>query len=197
LQDCVFLPTAIWCGPTYFLDGRIPGRFGNGDEWVTPANLYPAKDGYVYIAGPRPEQIVRFYKMMGRSDLLNSPLSSSENERIRYKKEIDALVGEWTKPRTVAEILESLKKADIPGSAVPDFRQVCDDPQIHNREMVIDVEQLSGKVKAPGSIFKFSRTPGNIKYPAFALGQHNADIFGGMLGYTEEELKQFSDDGII
>lgn len=197
LQDCVFLPTAIWCGPTYFLDGRVPGRFGNGDEWLTPANLYPTKDGYVYIAGPRPEQIERFFKTMGRSDLISSPLGSDENERIKYKKEIDALVEEWTKTRTVSEILDSLKKANVPCSAVPDFKQVCNDPQIHNREMVIDVDQLSEKVKAPGSVFKFSRTPGNIKYPAFALGEHNLDIYGGMLGYTEKELDQLSNDGII
>jgi crotonobetainyl-CoA:carnitine CoA-transferase CaiB-like acyl-CoA transferase len=197
LQDCVFLPTAIWCGPTYFLDGRVPGRFGNGDEWLTPANLYPAKDGYVYIAGPRPEQIVRFFKTMGRSDLINSPLCSGENERIKYKEEIDALVGEWTRARTVAEILDSLKKADVPCSAVPDFQQVCNDPQIKNREMVIDVDQLSGKVKAPGSVFKFSRTPGNIQYPASAFGEHNPDVYGGMLGYTKQELDQLSRDGVI
>jgi CoA:oxalate CoA-transferase len=197
LQDCVFLPTAIWCGPTYFLDGRVPGRFGNGDEWLTPANLYPAKDGYVYIAGPRPEQIERFFKTMGRSDLISSPLCSDENERIKYKVEIDALVGQWTQTRTVAEILDSLKKADVPCSAVPDFKQVCNDPQIHNREMVIEVDQLSEKVKAPGSVFKFSRTPGNIKYPAFALGEHNLDIYGGMLGFTKEELDQLSRDGVI
>jgi CoA:oxalate CoA-transferase len=197
LQDCVFLPTAIWCGPTYFLEGRVPGRFGNGDEWLTPANLYPAKDGYVYIAGPRPEQIERFYKTMGRADLISSPLCSDENERIKYKKEIDTLVEEWTKTRTVSAILEILKKADVPCSAVPDFKQVCNDPQIHDREMIVDVDQLSEKVKAPGSVFKFSRTPGNIKYPAFALGEHNLGIYGGMLGYTEEDLEQLSHDGVI
>jgi CoA:oxalate CoA-transferase len=197
LQDCVFLPTAIWCGPTYFLDGRIPGRFGNGDEWLTPANLYSAKDGYVYIAGPRPEQIQRFFKTMGRNDLIGSPLCSDENNRVRYKKEIDDLVGEWTKTRTTEEILDSLKKADVPCSAVPDFKQVCNDPQIQNREMVIDVDQLSEKVKAPGSVFKFSRTPGNIKYPAYALGEHNLDLYGSMLKLTKKELEKLAAEGVI
>ncbi len=67
----------------------------------------------------------------------------------------------------------------MPCSAVPEFAQVCNDPQIINREMVIEVKQvLSGKVKAPGSPFKFSKTPGNIRYPATFLGEHNLDNTG-------------------
>ncbi len=198
LQDCVFLPTAIWCGPTYFLDGRVPERYGNGDEWLTPANLYPARDGYVYVAAPMLAQTQRVFKTMGRDDLLDSPLCSQGNERIKYKNEIDALIGEWTKSKTVAEILEALKKADVPCSAVPDFGQVCNDPQIHNREMIIEVDQLlSGKIKAPGSVFKFSKTPGNIKLPASFLGEHNLEVYSGMLGYTEQKLEKLANEGVI
>jgi CoA:oxalate CoA-transferase len=198
LQDCVFLPTAIWCGPTYFLEGRVPQRYGNGDEWTTTSSCYPAKDGYVYIAAMMLGQTQRVFKTMGREDLLDSPLCAEGNERIKYKQEIDALVGAWTKSKTVEEILSELKKADVPCSAVPDFGQVCNDPQILNREMIIEVEQiLSGKVKTPGSVFKLSKTPGNIKLPASFLGEHNLEVYGGMLGYSEQELQQLANEGII
>jgi CoA:oxalate CoA-transferase len=198
LQDCVFLPTSMWCGPTYFLDGKVPQRYGNGDEWLTPANLYPAKDGYVYIAAPLLGQTIAVFKTMGREDLLNSPFCAEGNVRIKYKKEIDDLIGAWTKTKTVEYILDVLKKADVPCSAVPDFAQVCNDPQIKAREMVIEVEQmLSGKVKAAGSPFKFSKTPGNIKYPAPFLGEHNVEIYSDMLGYTDQEMAKLANDGVI
>ena len=198
LQDCVFLPTSMWCGPTYFLEGRVPQRYGNGDEWLTPANLYPAKDGYVYIAAPLLGQTHSLFKVMGRADLLNTPLGAEGNVRIKHKKELDETIGAWTKTKNVNEILDALKKADVPCSAVPDFAQVCNDPQIKDREMVIEVEQLlSGKVKAAGSVFKMSRTPGNIKYPAPFLGEHNTEIYGQMLGYNEAQLAQLANDNII
>jgi CoA:oxalate CoA-transferase len=198
LQDCVFLPTAMWCGPTYFIDGKVPQRFGNGDEWLTPANLFTAKDGYVYIASPLLGQTQNLFKTMGRADLLNSPLCAEGNIRIKYKKEIDDLISQWTKARTVAEILDALKKADVPCSAVPDFAQVCDDPQIKQREMVIEVEQvLSGKVKAAGSIFKLSKTPGNIKFPAPFLGEHNLEIYHDVLGAAEAEIERMAQDNVI
>ena len=198
LQDCVFLPTAIWCGPTYFLDGRIPQRYGNGDEWTTTSGCYPAKDGYVYIAALMLGQTQRVFETIGREDLLDSPLCTEVNERIKYRQEIDTLVEAWTKTKTVAEILSELKKADVPCSAVPDFGQVCQDPQILNRNMIIEVEQLlSGKVKAPGSVFKLSKTPGNIRFPASFLGEHNLEVYGDMLGYSKQELQQLADEGII
>jgi CoA:oxalate CoA-transferase len=198
LQECVFLPTAMWSGPSYFIDGRVPGRFGNGDEWLTPANLYPAKDGYVYIAAPLLGQTRNVFKTMGREDLLDSPLCAEGNVRIKYKKEIDELIGEWTKTRNVADILDTLKKADVPCSAVPDFAQVCNDPQIKARDMVIEVEQvLSGKVKVPGSPFKLSKTPGNIKHPAPFLGENNLEVYSGMLGLSESQLEKLAGEDII
>ena len=198
LQDCVFLPTAIWCGPTYFIGGKVPQRYGNGDEFLTPSNCYPTKDGYVYIAAAMLGQTQALFKTMGRADLLDSKLCSQGNERLKYRAEIEELVTAWTKSKTVAEILDLLKKADVPCSNVPDFTQVCQDPQIADRKMIIEVEQLlSGKVKAAGSIFKFSRTPGNIAYPAPFLGEHNLDVYGGMLGYTEQEIAEMARNGVI
>jgi CoA:oxalate CoA-transferase len=198
LQDCVFLPTAIWCGPTYFLGGKVPGRHGNGDEFTTTSNCYQAKDGYVYIAAPMLGQTQRVFQTMGRDDLLNTPLCAEGNERLKHKAEIEALVSAWAGSKTVAEILDEMKKADVPCSMVPDFAQVCQDPQIANREMVIEVDQmLSGKVKAAGSPFKFSLTPGNIKYPAPFLGEHNLEVYSGMLGYTEQEIMDLAHQGVI
>jgi crotonobetainyl-CoA:carnitine CoA-transferase CaiB-like acyl-CoA transferase len=135
---------------------------------------------------------------MGREDLLNSPLCAEGNIRIKHKKEIDELIGAWTKTKIVADILDLLKKADVPCSAVPDFGQVCNDPQIKARDMVIEVEQmLSGKVTVTGSPFKFSKTPGNIKFPAPFLGEHNTEIYGEMLGYSEAEMARLANDNII
>ncbi|MBP1708151.1 MAG: L-carnitine dehydratase/bile acid-inducible protein, partial [Chloroflexi bacterium] len=66
------------------------------------------------------------------------------------------------------------------------------------RNMIIEVEQaISGKVKTPGSLFKLSKTPGNVGYPAPLLGENNQEVLSGMLGYTEEEISRFSNEGVI
>ena len=64
--------------------------------------------------------------------------------------------------------------------------------------MIIEVEQpISGKVKTPGSLFKLSKTPGKIDYPAPFLGQNNQDVLSEMLGLTEQEIASLDDEGVI
>jgi len=64
--------------------------------------------------------------------------------------------------------------------------------------MIIEIEQtISGKVKVPGSLFKLSRTPGNVKFPAPYLGENSHEVLSEVLGYTEEQIAKLSDEGVI
>jgi CoA:oxalate CoA-transferase len=198
LQDCVWLLTSIEYAPPYFLNGRILPKLGNSHPAMTPGNLYMAKDGPVLISTGEVAQVHRLYKIMGREDLVNTPLGADHEERIKYKEQIDTIVGEWTKTRTVNEIVNQLQAIEIVCSPVPSFDQVCNDPHLISREMIIEVEQpVSGKVKTPGSLFKLSKTPGNINFPAPTLGEHNLEIYSTLLGHTEEEIGQLSKEGVI
>ena len=125
-------------------------------------------------------------------------MGENQNIRIKYRDQIDAIITEWTKTKTTKELVELLKKNDVPCTELPTFDQVCNDPQLISRNMIIEVEQLlSGKVKVPGSPFKLSKTPGNIQYPAPMLGEHNSEVLSEMLGYSDDEIQQLSMDGII
>jgi CoA:oxalate CoA-transferase len=198
LQDCVWQFSSIEFSPYYFIDGRAPTRTGNGHPTMTPGNVYPARDGSVMIATGVLSQVQRLFRLIGGEDLVNSPMCAQQSERIKYKPRIDALVGDWTKTRSRDEILKELKSIDVPCSVVPSFDEVCNDPQLKAREMVIEVEQLvSGPVTVPGSVFKLSRTPGNVKFPAPFHGEHNQEVYSGMLGYTEQEINDLAGEEVV
>jgi CoA:oxalate CoA-transferase len=198
LQDCVWALTSIEFSPIYFITGRIPQRLGNGHVSATPGNLYPTKDGYIIISCGVLSQVHRLYTAMGRADLINSPLGDNQNVRIKHKNEIDSVVGDWTKTRTTEELVKTLQKVDVPCSGVPTFDQVCQDEQLLSRGMITEVEQpISGKVKVPGSVFKLSKTPGDVNYPAPHLGEHNEEIYTELLGYSQREIEEFSNKHII
>jgi crotonobetainyl-CoA:carnitine CoA-transferase CaiB-like acyl-CoA transferase len=143
-------------------------------------------------------QVHRLYTVMGREDLINTPLGANQNERYQRRDEIDAIIGEWAKTKSTDEILSLLKDADVPCSKLPTFDEVCNDPQLLARDMVIEVEQpISGKVKTPGSLFKLSKTPGKINYPAPFLGENNQEVLSEILGYTEQAITQLANEGVI
>lgn len=198
MQDAIWLFTAIEFAPNYFLEGIVPGRYGNGVPHATPANLYKAKDGFIIIATAELNQVRGVFRVIGREELIDSPLCSDQAERIKYKDKIDDLVEGWTNKRSMEEILAALKKADVPCSMVPTYDRVCNDPQLLSREMIIDVEQkLSGRVRVPGSLFKLSKTPGNVSFPAPCLGENNAEVYSEMLGYSEDDISQLEKEGVI
>ena len=79
-----------------------------------------------------------------------------------------------------------------------DMEHVFTDPQVKAREMIVELmHPEAGRLLVPGVPIKFSETPASIQSPAPALGEHNAEVFGGELGLGSEELERLKADGVI
>jgi len=198
MQDCVWAITAIQYLPLYLMTGREPPRLGNRMVEVTPFNVYPARDGYIVIAIVTVGQWERLLGVIGREELKDVPEYRSQFDRVKHIDVIDAMVEEWTRERTVDEMIAVLRAADLPCSPVPTFGQVARDPQLASREMQVEVEQLiSGPLKVPGTVFKLSETPGDPTRPAPFVGQHNAEVYSELLGYDGDTIARLQREGVI
>ncbi len=198
MQEAIWQLTSIEFSPYCFLADMEPPRFGNGHSAMVPCNVYKTKDGDLFIAAGVLAQLQRLYTVMGRQDLIDSPLGANQNIRVKHRDEINDVISSWTINYTTDEVMQKLREADVPCSKVPKFSEVCNDPQLKARDAIIEVEQLiSGKVKVPGSVFKMSRTPGGIGYPAPFLGENTREILSAYLGYTEEQMDKLAGEGII
>jgi len=198
MQDCIWAITAIQFLGYYVTTGQEPKKMGNNQIEVTPFSIYPAKDGHIVIAIVTVGQWERFLKIIGREDLKDIPEYGTQLTRVKYIDRINAVVEEWTRERTVDEMIKLLMAADLPCAPIPTFKQVVDDPQLASRNMVVEVEQLiSGKVKVPGSVFKMSETPGDPRQPAPFLGQHNREVYSELLGFDQDTLGALQKEGVI
>ena len=64
--------------------------------------------------------------------------------------------------------------------------------------MVEAVEHpVAGKLKLYGVPTKYSLTPARVKGPAPMLGQHNEEIYGGMLRFDKKKMEELKGKGII
>src|SRR4030043_1776921 len=141
MQDCIWQLTSIEFAPYYFLNHQIPPRLGNGHAAMIPCNLYPTKDGRIFINAGVLAQVHRLYTVMGRQDLIDTPLGANQNERFKHRGEIDEVITAWTKNKNTQEISDLLKNADVPCSKLPTFDEVCNDPQLLSSNMIIEGEQ--------------------------------------------------------
>ncbi len=64
--------------------------------------------------------------------------------------------------------------------------------------MIVEVDQpVSGKVKLSGSVYKMSKTPGDRRKRVPAVGEHNEEIYGGLLGIDAQERQKLKEEGVI
>jgi crotonobetainyl-CoA:carnitine CoA-transferase CaiB-like acyl-CoA transferase len=135
---------------------------------------------------------------MGREDLSGEERYATRETRTKNMKEVDGLVQQWCREKTVEEVFGILKKFGVPCSPLPSFDQVANDPHLMEREMIVEVEQpVSGKVKLSGSVYKMTRTPGDRRKRVPDIGEHNDEIYGGLLGIDAARMQKLKEDKII
>ena len=77
-------------------------------------------------------------------------------------------------------------------------QQIVEDPHYQARGDIIEVDDPElGATRMLGLVPKFSQTPGSVEHTGPSLGEHNALVYRGWLGYDENELKHLNDSGII
>ena len=184
----------------YLIGGRIPVRTGNAYESTAPYDTFPTKDGQHVVIGVANDKFWRqICEMMGRTELIHHPDMAKNGDRVRNRDKIKPIVTEWTMTKTAKELVDQLLETGLPTAPIYDVKQVTEDPHIAGaREMFIEIEDPDvGAVKVTNSHIKMTETKPGFKSPAPALGQHNREIYGGMLGFTEEQLNKMKEDGVI
>jgi CoA:oxalate CoA-transferase len=182
----------------YFDTLVVPKRFGNKLSSSAPFGAYNARDGYVVICTITDPQWHKVLQAMGREDLLSEQRYATRENRTKNMEEVDGLVQTWCAEKTVEDVFEILKKFGVPCSPLPTFEQVANDPQLLSREMIVEVEQpVSGKVKLSGSVYKMSRTPGDRKMRVPEVGEHNREIYHGLLAMDVLEIQKLEAEKVI
>lgn len=196
--DIAMYDVAVSFIHTYIAQRLVGGkteRIGNRDFLSSPCNVYEAKDGQIYILGTPWE---RFAQAIGRPDLVTNPRYQHGQDRIDRQDELDPIVQKWVEERTVAEAYEAMKKAGIPSALVRTVDDAIEDPQTLIREMLIETEHPTlGKIRVVGSPLKLSKTPGRVWRPGYPPGYDNREIYGSLLGLTDQEMEELRREGVI
>ncbi|MEG0322192.1 MAG: CoA transferase, partial [Oscillospiraceae bacterium] len=105
----------------------------------------------------------------------------------------------WTKTRTIDETVELLLDAGIPSCPINTIDRVVKDPHIAGaREMFVPCNHpVAGQIRLTGSQFKFTDHKCTVRMPSPTLGQHNEEVLTGLLGRTAEQIRQYTNDGVL
>jgi formyl-CoA transferase len=185
--------------PEYDKLGEIRERQGSKLSGIVPTNTYPTKDGkYIIIGGNGDTIFKRLMTAAGREDLANDPRLAHNDGRVEYEPMIDAALAEWTGNHTYDELFAALEKAEVPTGPIYNAADIVNDPHYQARGMFEDADLGDGEtVKLPTFVPKLSETPGGTNWIGPALGAHNQEVYGKLLGMSDGEISRLAADGVI
>ena len=185
--------------PEYVLAGNTRGRTGTVLPFVAPSNIYPTKDDdYVLIAGNADTVFARLAKAVGSPGWIEDEKFADHHARGENMEELDEKISAWTRERSVKEVLEVMAEAGVPSGKVFTAKDMVEDEHYAARQNVVTIEDPEiGAFPMQNVVPRLSDTPGEIQWTGPALGQHNEEVYGEVLGLSTEELAGLHERGTI
>lgn len=185
--------------PEYALAGYVRGRTGSILPGIAPSNIYPTCDeDYILIAGNADNVFRRLAEALGHPEWSSDERYATHHARGEHMEELDRMISDWTRKRTGEEALSAMREAGVPAGKVYTIADMVEDPHYAARENIVHVEDPEiGPVPMQNVVPRLTDTPGEVRWTGPALGQHNEEIYGGILGLSGKEQENLRERGVI
>lgn len=182
----------------YTVAGIIPRPNGNTHTSIFPFETFETETEDIMIAAGNNNLWQKLCHVIGRDELGTDPRFATNPDRDRNHDEMFSIVNDRLKTRGCDEWSRMLDEAGVPCSRINTIDKVLEIEQLHERDMFVTVEHpKAGKQILAGVPVKMSETPGSIYRLAPELGENNLEVYGGILGISEEKMESYKVKGII
>ena len=179
---------------------KVPPRAGNRQAGLSsaPYNTFQTKDGWVAVQVVTEAHWQNLLRAMGRTELLDDPRFTTNAARTENMAATEALVTAWTLGLDKTEVVAAAKRYKIPMAAVRNAVEVINDPHMHQRGMLQQIDHPSlGPVILPNSPLRLHGSDRVEPVPSPSLGQHNLAVYGEWLGLGPAGVEALQRAGAI
>lgn len=179
--------------------GYIRERQGSILPNVAPSNIYPTKDkNMILIAANQDTVFKRLTEAMERPDLAEDERYQTHSARGAHQVELDTIVAAWTQTIDAATLEEMMEEYGIPSGKIYRAPEMLEDAHFRARDAIIKTQHPKfGELLMQNVAPKLSATPGSVRTPGPDLGQHNEEIYQGLLEFDSEKIVALNSRGII
>ena len=178
-------PIASILGPDaaiFQVSGEKPQRLGSRSNTTSPRNVWETKDGrFVAISASIQTMAERLFRAIGRPDMIEDPRFRTNTDRVRNIDACEAPIAAFIGARTLEENLAIFGAAEVTAAPVYEIDQYMADPHVIDRGLLVAAPDAAlGSVPMHNVIPRLSATPGRLRRPAPELGEHTAEVMGGL-----------------
>jgi len=177
--------------------GSNPPRMGNRHAKFAPQGVYPCigNDRWVAISCTNDTEWQSLCEVANLSPEL---LTLDESDRRARHDEIDLAISAWTRGQSPKNAMNTLQSRSVLAVQVSDARDLLEDPQLERRAFWAELNHPDVGLRLyPGNPIRLSRTPITYRVAAPGLGEHNDEVFAGLLDMSEEDLEELRRASVI
>jgi crotonobetainyl-CoA:carnitine CoA-transferase CaiB-like acyl-CoA transferase len=192
-----FIGTALL---DYAMNGREQHRQGNWDEAMSPHGIYRCRgeDSWVSIAVGSEEEWRGLCRALGNPRWASDARFADAYQRWMNRSELDPLLEEWTVHRTPEEATLLLQRKGVAAFPSLSADALMNDSHLGARDAFPPLEHPDkGRQRVVAPPWRFSRTRARVDRWTPELGEHNLEVFHGLLGLSVDDVKSLEEAGVI
>jgi crotonobetainyl-CoA:carnitine CoA-transferase CaiB-like acyl-CoA transferase len=175
--------------------GLVVSRLGTTP--LQPLDLMAGKDGWIFLCCVEEHQWRAFVEIMDNPQWAEEPLFADRLKRAENWDALKLLLQEWVTDQSVEELYRRAQARRIPFAPVSTMGDLLSSEHLKARGFFAEiVHPVAGTFAYPTVPYQFSATPWTLRRPAPCLGQHNAEVYGGV-GMRAQEVEHLKQAGII
>lgn len=185
----------------YFATGRVLGPQANGSERYAPHGAYQCADEdgherWIAIAAADDNEWAALLKVIGAST--SDPRFATMRGRIENRTALDQFLAVPIRSRNADQLTGELQAVGVAAYPVQNCMDLHRDENLEAFDFWHWLDHPAmGPSPYEGLEHRMSRTPGELRTPAPLLGQHNEEVFGGILGMSTAEIAQLKNEKVI
>lgn len=180
----------------------LPTRTGLTVRRLSPFGVFRCADGYVALVAVHDPLAAGLAAAMERPDLLADERFATRDARVAHAAELEELIERWSSAHPVAEVVARLEAEGVPAAPVRTPVEALSDPRVVARGETEPVThpfyEVGDELRTAGVPIRFSGgETGFEDVLAVDVGEHNARVYGELLGYSPERLAVLAERGAI
>ena len=182
------------------LNGRALRPRGNYDPTMVPYGNYPCAgdDRWVSIAVATPDEWNGLVSALGSPAWTADDRFRSQYRRQRHRRELDALLSQWTAQYDAAALADLLQRHGVAAAPVLSAEERLFHPHFTARGLYADIDHPAlGAEPVFNLMWGLSKTPSAVRRHAPLLGEHNRRILCDTLGLSAEELADLEERQVV
>ena len=173
-------------------------RRGNTHEFFAPVSVFPSKNGFVYLAVGNDRQ---WKNTVGQEMFasLDKPEYEKNAGRIGDVSKLNQAISAITQNYSSEELIELFTSITVPISKIKNIGEVISDPLVETR-LLSAKDHVSGKkitlAPPPNMTPYLEQSDRHLSFPP-RFGEQNEAVYGQRLGYSDDQLSNLKEKGII